>query len=80
VNLKTDVTSVETQCIYVYVLVLYRVPCDVHISLSCVVSCEVMHVMCSLSTGEFAGNLPDYQKVEIMIFVMSKISSPAGDR
>jgi len=40
------------------------------------------HVLASfvLLTGEFAGNLPDYQKVEIMTFVMSKISLSAAHR
>jgi len=27
--------------------------------------------------GEFANNLPDYQKIEIMVFVMGKVHLPS---
>ena len=27
-------------------------------------------------TGEFANNLPDYQKIEIIMFVMNKVPLP----
>lgn len=30
--------------------------------------------------GEFANHLPDYQKIEIMMFIMSKIPFPLGDK
>jgi len=28
-------------------------------------------------SGEFANNLPDYQKIEIMVFVMGKVPLPS---
>jgi len=28
-------------------------------------------------SGEFANNLPDYQKIEIMVFVMGKVHLPS---
>jgi hypothetical protein len=34
-----------------------------------------MYLLCIFiffSTGEFANNLPDYQKIEIMMFIMGK--------
>lgn len=31
------------------------------------------------STGEFANNLPDYQKIEIMMFVMGKFPQFADE-
>lgn len=30
-------------------------------------------------SGEFANNLPDYQKIDIMMFVMSKVPMPTDD-
>ena len=30
-------------------------------------------------TGEFANNLPDYQKIDIMMFVMSKVPMPSDE-
>lgn len=30
--------------------------------------------------GEFANHLPDYQKIEIMMFIMSKIPFPISDK
>ena len=32
-----------------------------------------------LFSGEFANHLPDYQKIEIMMFVMGKVPMPSGD-
>jgi len=31
----------------------------------------------SCVSGEFANNLPDYQKIEIMVFVMGKVHLPS---
>lgn len=30
--------------------------------------------------GEFANHLPDYQKIEIMMFIMSKVPIPSDDK
>jgi len=34
-------------------------------------------MMYFLFLGEFANNLPDYQKIEIMMFVMGKVHLPS---
>ena len=33
----------------------------------------------AINKGEFANNLPDYQKIEILMFVMGKVPGPSED-
>lgn len=38
-----------------------------------------LHQKILCSAGEFANNLPDFQKIEIMMFIMGKVPLPTDE-